>query len=451
MALSREAAKQALIAFQRFGLGAKPGGAAKIGGDAKTAIRAEVQTRGIALINNPDLPGYARACSDSQKAFEHADGLRWLELKARFDKHMAPEIGFVERLVIFWANHFAMNINKDFAVRGTIGQWERDVIRAHVLGRFADMLRDTIEHPAMLSYLDNADSIGPNSPRDKQTGLGFNENLAREVLELHTIGSGSGYSEQDVTALAKILTGWSYVRGWEVDYAVNGGTPQNRGQFIYRDNCHEPGPITLMGKTYPAVGKQQMNLVLNHLAVHPATAEHIAFKLVRHFITDQPTPAMVNPLTRTFLNTEGNLKALALALLDLPEAWSTPLAKFRTPYEQTVAQYRALGVRYPDDKFWVMTEPLRALHQRPWEAPSPEGFSDETTTWLNPDAMRVRLDVAQITSWICIGKYEGNAVQLADRLFDAALSPATRQAVAAMGRNNGALTILLTSPEFQRR
>ena len=290
-------------------------------------------------------------------------------MSARIDKQMQVQIGFVERLVMFWSNHFSMTVNKVEAVRGTFGQWERDVIRKNVLGKFHDMLRETYNHPAMIAYLDNDNSIGPNSQRGIEWGVGLNENLARELMELHTVGSGGGYTEADVTAMAKILTGWSYVRGWEADNRFEGGTPQNRGQFIYRPRWHEPGAITLMGKRYAPAGKDQCEAVLLDLARSPGTAEHIAFKLVHHFITDEPTPAMVDPIKQAFLDSDGDLKAVALALINLPEAWSLPFEKIRTPYEMTIAQYRALSERYSLDDGWMLTEPLYALRQMPWKRP----------------------------------------------------------------------------------
>jgi uncharacterized protein (DUF1800 family) len=270
-------------------------------------------------------------------------------------------------------------------------------------------------------------------------------------MELHTLGSGGGYTEADVTAFAKILTGWSYVRGWEADGNYNGGNNQNRGQFIYRANWHEPRDIMLIGKSYPAVGKQQTELVLQDLAVHPATAEHIAFKLVRHFITDKPTRAMVNRLKKRFLKTGGNLKAVSLALLELPEAWSMPFVKLRTPYEMAIAHYRGVGRRYKDDETWVLREPLAALHQLTWEPPSPEGHPDETPKWFNPDAMRLRLDIAQLLNWVLAGDFNGNVRHFANSLFDAALSRETKKRLAKVENKNDALTVLFTCPEFQRR
>jgi uncharacterized protein (DUF1800 family) len=448
---SLSAAQKALIAFHRFGLGAKPGGIARMGSSAYAALLGELSTANIAKIGNSDLPTYQKACFESQMGFDRAEAVRQAELNARIDKQMSVEIGFVERLVNFWSNHFSMTVTKIEAVRGTIGQWERDVVRRHVLGRFSDMLQATIKHPAMLAYLDNDSSLGPNSPAGQARGVGLNENLAREILELHTVGSCGGYSETDVNTFAKMLTGWSYVRGWESDNGWDGGTLQNRGLSIYRDQWHEPGSFTLMGKTIPAAGQQQVEDTLDELAVHPATAEHIAFKLVRHFITDQPTPAMVDPIKQKFLQTGGNLKAVAQALLALPEAWSMPFRKFRTPYEYSIAKYRALGRRYKDSEPWVLSEALQALDQMVWESRSPEGYSDETPTWLNPDALRVRMNIAQYVSWAFLPNCKRNVALLADSLFGSNLSTATRDRVVAAGTNNDALTILFSSPEFQRR
>ena len=326
-----------------FGLGAKPGGPARLGANAREALRAEIQKANVAAIANSNLPSYQKACCESQFDFERTEPIRQAELNARIDKQMSVEIGFVERLVMFWSNHFSMSVSKTETIRGTIGQWERDVVRRHVLGHFTDMRRGTIEHPAMIAYLDNDISIGPNSPVGQSWGAGYNENLAREILELHTVGNGGGYSEKDVTAFAKMLTGWSYVRGWESDGGWNGGTPENRGRFIYRPDWHEPGEFTLMGKTYPALGKRQVERALEYLAMHPATAEHLAFKLVRHFITDEPTAAMVNPLKQKFLQTGGQSESRRDGADRSAEASSVPLVKLRTPYEYSIAKYRAWG------------------------------------------------------------------------------------------------------------
>jgi uncharacterized protein (DUF1800 family) len=448
MTLSTTAAHNALIAFNRFGLGAKPGGPKRIGSDPKAALLAELEAPGIARIT-ANLPSYSRACFQSQNG--HAENVRIVELGARVDKHMSVEIGFVERLVIFWQNHFSMTVNKDDAIRGTIGQWERDVIRKNVLGNFGDMLRGTIKHPAMLAFLDNQDSIGPRSRDGRASGDGLNENLGRELMELHTLGVDGGYTETDVTQMAKILTGWSFVRSWEADGKYNGGNDKNRGQFIYRPYWHEPGPITLLGKSYPAIGMNQCLHVLNDLAIHPATAEHIAFKLCRHFIMDEPTPSMVNKLANRFIASGGNLRMVARDLVNLPEAWSAPFTKIRTPYEMSIAQFRALGRRYDNDSTWAFSEPLYALDNMQWEAPSPAGWSDDTGRWLAPDAMRIRLDVGQFASWEYARDTEKNITALATSLFDSALSRNTKERIAGAGSGNNGLTVLFACPEFQRR
>jgi len=450
MSLS-SAAQKALIAFHRFGLGAKPGGVTRMGNAAMAALQDELNTAGIATIKNTRLPTYEKACFESQMGWQRAEAVRQKEINARIDKQMSVEIGFVERLVIFWSNHFSMSVEKTEVVRGTLGQWERDVVRRHVLGNFGDMLHATIKHPAMIAYLDNDTSLGPNSPVGQDWGMGYNENLAREILELHTVGSCGGYTEADVTTFAKMLTGWSYIRAWEADNGWDGGTYQTRGRFIYRDDWHEPGSFTLMGKAVSSAGQQQVEDTLDALAVHPSTAEHIAFKLVRHFITDRPTPAMVDPIKQKFLQTGGNLKAVAQALLALPEAWSAPLCKLRTPYEYSIAKYRALGMRYRDSEPWVLSEALRALDQMAWEARSPEGYSDETPTWLNPDAMRIRMNIGQFISQQFVPNTRRNVPKLADSLFGAALSDATRNRLTSAANNNAALTILFSCPEFQRR
>jgi uncharacterized protein (DUF1800 family) len=449
--MTASAPQPALVAFQRFGLGAKPGGPGRMGASARAALHAEVDKLGIASITNRNLLSYVKACAASQAPFQQTEPIWLEEIAARVDKHMSVEIGFVERLVIFWSNHFSMSVNKNETVRGTLGQWERDVVRRHVLGKFGDMLHGTIQHPAMIAFLDNDNSIGPNSPIGQSWGVGLNENLAREILELHTVGSGSGYTETDVNIFARMLTGWSYVRDWEADKRLNGGSQAIRGQFLYRDDWHEPGAFTLMGTRYAAAGKQQVDTALADLAVHPATAEHIAFKLVRHFITDRPTAAMVDPIKRKFLQTGGDLKAVAHALIDLPASWSTPLCKLRTPYEYTVAQYRALGKRYPNSNPYVLSEPLHALGQMMWECRSPEGYADETPTWLNPDAMRLRVNIGQWLGW-ALAPYCGlNIPKLADGLFGAGLSSETRGRLVSASNANNALTILFASPEFQRR
>ena len=451
MALSAAKAARARVALQRFGLGPKPGLLEKIGDDPLAALKAELDEPDIALIDDASLPSYKLACRLSQRDFGKAEEIRQVELKARVVQHLRAGIGFVERLVLFWSNHFSMSINKDQTIRGLYGQLERDVIRRNVLGKFSTMHRGVMQHPAMLRYLDNEESFGPNSPTGIAWGRGFNENLARELMELHTLGSGAGYSETDVSAMAKIISGWSFVRGWEADNGWNGGTKQNIGQFIFRADWHEPGAIELRGVSYPADGVKQGEAALLDLDLADATAEHIAFKLVRHFITDEPTPAMVDPVAAVFRASKGDLKATAIALISLPEAWSTPLKKIRTPYELAIGQFRALGVRYSDDNIWAFTEPLRAMNNLPWERPAPDGFPDETYAWLDPDGMTIRLDTAMLAVDVFGEEVTIAPLKLARSLYGASLSDDTVDALTWLTDKRTGLTLLFMSPEFQRR
>jgi len=452
MALDSAAAERARIAFQRFGFGPKPGGPARIGKDPKGAVLAELDDPKAALIRAPNLPSYEGAARLGQTVYDKAYALFREERRARVMQATKPEVGFVERLVTFWSNHFSMSVWKDQTILATYGQLERDVIRPNVTGRFSDMLVGVMQHPAMIAYLDNADSIGPRSPIGKSWGVGLNENLAREILELHTVGAGGGYSEADVTEFARIITGWSFVRGWEVDGHWNGGKEKLRGQFLFREDWHEPGAITVMGKSYKAGGIEQGEAALADFARHPKTAEHIAFKLLLHFVTDTPTEAMVKPLADVFLDTDGDLGAVARALVELPAAWSAPMTKLRTPYEFSVGQLRATGIDYPklaDD--WAYSEPLYFLANLPWERGAPDGYPDESAAWLNPDGIRVRLDTAQFFAewyWRGLKRPPG---ELAEELFGAALSNASRTAVNGASDTRGGYTALFMTPEFQRR
>jgi uncharacterized protein (DUF1800 family) len=446
--------RQALIALNRFGMGAKPGSVAKIRQNAKAAVLAEINKPDIAKIKSLGLPTYAEACrAVDTNDFEVIEKIRQKELLARLKKHMSPTIGFVERLVLFFSNHFSMSVNKGSAIRATIGQLERDVIRKNVLGSFETMLIGVMQHPAMLDYLDNADSTGPNSPYGLETKSGFNKNLAREILELHTMGVGGGYQEKDVKSLAAMLTGWSFVRGWQSDYKWEGGTTDNRGRFLYRARWHEPGAKKFLGKSIADTGKGQVIAALKMLAHHPATAQFIAYKLVKHFITDQPTPLLVNPVAKAFRTSGGNLKKTAEALVNLPAAWSLPMQKIRTPYELQVAEMRATKRRYSIKRIWDFFNPLNFLGQVPWEHPSPDGWPDESDYWSGPNGMRLRFESSQYNAYVYddIRPITVAVPALATRLFGAALSSTSKKAITGATSLNDGLTTLFMIPEFQRR
>ena len=241
------------------------------------------------------------------------------EALARFQHATLAEVGFVERLVAFWSNHFCISANKGEPARIWAGAFEREAIRPHVLGRFADMLRAVEQHPAMLFFLDNQQSLGPNSRAGINRKRGLNENLAREIMELHTLGVGGGYTQADVTSLARIITGWTF--------AGPQGLMAPPGSFAFNANAHEPGAQTLLGKTYEDNGLAQGEAALNDLARHPSTAKFIATKLARHFVADDPPLRLVERLADTFRKTDGDLAAVSRALVDADEAWSAPLDK----------------------------------------------------------------------------------------------------------------------------
>jgi uncharacterized protein (DUF1800 family) len=361
------------------------------------------------------------------------------EALARIQRATMAECGFVERLVVFWSNHFCISAGKGEPARIWAGSFEREAIRPHVLGRFADMLKAVEQHPAMLFFLDNQQSIGPQSKAGQNGKRGLNENLAREIMELHTLGVGSGYSQDDVTTLARIITGWTFAgRDGKI------GTP---GSFAFNVNAHQPGPQLLLGRTYDDNGVLQGEAALADIARHPATAKFIARKFAAHFVADAPPPALVSKLEASFRNTDGDLRALSLALLDSEEAWRAPLTKVRSPYEYLIATGRLLG-RIPDNPNAVIGS-LNTLGQPLWTPPGPNGFPDSNAAWAAPEGMKLRLDIAaQVSSKIADSI---DARELLDVLAGDAASNETRQTVARAETRQQALALLLMSPEFQRR
>src|SRR5216683_136684 len=262
------------------------------------------------------------------------------EALARLQRATIADCGFTERLVAFWSNHFCISANKGELARMWAGSFEREAIRPHVLGRFGDMLKAVEQHPAMLFFLDNQQSLGPDSRAGQNRKRGLNENLAREIMELHTLGVGGGYSQEDVTSLARIITGWTF--------AGRQGQLGAPGSFVFNANAHQPGAQRLLGNTYENNGVAQGEAALADIARHPSTAKFIATKFARHFVADDPPPALVARLQDTFTKTDGDLKALTLALVDSEEAWRAPLTKVRSPYEFLVAAGR-LQARVPED------------------------------------------------------------------------------------------------------
>lgn len=371
---------------------------------------------------------------------------------ARFDTAVTSYAPFVERLVHFWANHFAVSADK-LTVTGFAGLLEMDAVRPHVLGRFEDMLIAVEQHPAMLLYLDQAQSIGPNSALGgrisarggKQAGL--NENLAREILELHTLGVRSGYAQGDVTEFARALTGWtvSGIAKGPIARAMNLDT--NPGNFAFVLAVHEPGNRTIVGRRYDQQGLAQGVSILRDLAQHPATAKHIATKLARHFEGDAPSAALVSRLEASFLKTGGDLPSLYRILAESAEIRKPQQTKFKTPWDWLVSAHRALNVQ---DKPSARTvQVLTQLGQPVWRPGSPAGFDDLAASWAGPDALFRRAEVAErLAPFAPAGT---SPILLARHSLGQGLSAATTQAIMRAESPGQANALMLVSPDFLRR
>src|SRR5207253_3052155 len=301
------------------------------------------------------------------------------EARVRIAAALGNEIGFVERLVWFWSNHFCVSADK---IRSMSGAYEREAIRPRVLGRFTDLLQAAEGHPAMLFYLDQTVSMGANSIAGINRTRGLNENLVREILELHTLGVGSGYTQDDVIGFANVLTGWTLV--------PPGDNPEHGGEFTFNPRLHEPGAQKVLGKVYEDEGAEQGRAVLRYLATHPATATHLATKLARYFLADTPPASLVESMAKVFLDTSGDLNEIDKAMVSSPESWTLPPTKLKRPSEWVVGMVRATGAAQADPARFTAGQAL--LGEPLWRPSSPKGYPDDEASWI--DGMGRRLDVA---------------------------------------------------------
>jgi uncharacterized protein (DUF1800 family) len=469
------AARQAHIAFMRFGLGPKADSVAELAatdGAAYRACLAEVQNPAAVLIPDAQVTtfssaananvvlDYATVCRSAQVSFDpavkpKAGDVLMAEMGARYVKATEPKVGFAERLVWFWSNHFSLNQAKSGWVCATVGQFERSVIRRNVFGKFSDMLKAVYQHPAMVTYLDNQYSTGPNStigktPWAKAQKLSYNENLGREILELHTLGAYGGYTQDDVIGLSKVLTGWSIYTD-----------PKNMaqfGQFRFDPNRHEPGPQTILGLTYSQPDITQGLAVFDALAAHPSTAQHIAFKLIKHFITDEPSPWAVRRLAGVFSRTGGDLQAVSRALLDVRGAWDPKVDRIIQPQQWQVSVLRGLG--FGRDSIMAKTTGLGSnaywFSQPIWGRLTPDGYPDDDYYWENTDFVRGRKEYAfGMVYWALAG----DKMTINPEALAAALMPTRSQAlVDAMAALKAQkfydierLAMLFSSPEYMLR
>ena len=456
--------ESAAVALHRFGLGPRPGDIERIAADPRGAFLAELRSppvkfpdrlpvtpRALAAIRQRNEER-RRARQDRLERSKLAAGTAGMpgspeserlrpaeneiyrrEVAARLHIVRTAEIGFRERLVAFWMNHFtvdAMGVR-----RGLVGAFEREAIRPHVTGRFADMLLAVTKHPAMLTYLNTVRSAGPNSLAGKARGIGLNENHARELLELHTVGVGAGYTQEDVAALARMLTGWSYARG---------DLPR-LGRFVFRPRLHEPGPKRLMGISYGASGARQGEAALRDLARHPATARRIATALATAFVADVPPPALVERMAAQFTATDGDLAAVASVLIGADEAWVAP-SKLKSPQEFIWSSIRALELA---PKPALAIQAVNSLGQPFWTPASPKGYPLDGRAWLSPDGFADRLEAAE--RLIATAQTDRSPPELLDAVLGPRVSKPTRAAVGRAATRDQGFALILMSPEFQRR
>jgi uncharacterized protein (DUF1800 family) len=481
----------AALALHRFGFGPTGDTITAIAGDPQGALLADLERSSLIAAGLPSSAEAARAVSEfraeqtaekklEQRAKQAAEAnampaanaslvdnsgapkladnkgpplpqlLFQKEAKARFDAAVTADIGFAERLVWFWSNHFCVSEDK---VTPMAGPFEREAIRPHVLGKFAELLRAVESHPAMLVFLDNVQSMGADSTAGINRDKGLNENLAREILELHTLGVRAGYSQADVTGFANVLTGWTW---------MNPDEPGVGGEFVFNPRFHQPGAQTVLGKSYPDRGVEQGRAVLADLARNPATAQHIAQKLARHFVADDPPPDLVAKLVKTLIDTDGDLKQVAKTLVTADEAWTPQRQKLKAPAQWIIAVLRLARAQWPvfpdlnpqtvplAGWQWAMGPALSAqasLGEPLWRPPAPNGWPDTEAAWI--DGIPRRLDIA--TEFANrFGGAKSDPLALLDSSLGPLASAETRQTVARAESRAQAWALLAMAPEFLR-
>jgi uncharacterized protein (DUF1800 family) len=302
-----------------------------------------------------------------------------------------------EVMTDFWYNHFNVFVGKDLD-RALVSNYERDAIRPYALGHFRDLLGATAKHPAMLFYLDNWLSTGADADvnRNAKQKAGLNENYARELMELHTLGvenegKPGGYTQKDVTELARMLTGWTFD-----GRATGRGGPlagvESQARFIFAPRRHDNGTKDWLGHHVKANGEQEGEFALDVLATHPATARHISFELAQYFVTDAPPQALVDRLTARYLATDGDIREVMRTLLYSPEFRdrASMTAKFKTPYQYVVSATRASGVEVLNVQPLVGT--LAQLGMPLYGCLTPDGYKNTEAAWLNPEGMTRRIN-----------------------------------------------------------
>lgn len=465
--------REAISAVNRFGLGARPGELAGVG-DARGWLGGQLRSDASAGFSGlPSSLDYLRREAEylqqRRQSKRTGDGAQnkvrigqlyrqtlMQELGWRYRVAVASENSFVERLVHFWSNHFAISVDKRQAALYA-APMEREAIRPHVLGNFSGLLAAVETHPGMLRYLDNVRSVGSDSmyaerarKRAARRGgdkprrePGLNENLAREILELHTLGVDGGYTQADVAELARAITGWGVPT--QQDWAR--GAP--RSAFVFREVAHEGGARSVLGKRYAENGEEQGRAILDDLARHPSTARHLSYKLARHFVSDEPPAALLERMARVWQNSAGDLPAVYRVLIDSPESWSAAAVKFKTPDDFVVSGLRALDLP-PGDRPRMLFDLLTRMGQPPFTPRSPAGFADEAAQWSGPDGLWKRVQAAESLADAAPALH-ADPLAVAHAVFADRLDPETMTALRRAESPRDGLALLIASPAFQWR
>jgi uncharacterized protein (DUF1800 family) len=445
----------ALIALNKFGLGARPDDRTLIADDPKAWLVTQIdtyrpETSGFREFENSQaiLKAIHEARASGNKEIRKNINRKYRqnlkkEIIARVNFGVKTDTPFAERMVYFWSNHFTTSGTRKI-IAGAIPAYEREAVRPNVFGKFGDMLAAVTSHPVMLTYLDNAISIGANSKQGKRRKKTMNENLAREILELHTLSVNGGYTQKDVMAFAKALTGWSH--------GGFGGKRRDKegrvhGKFEFIPQIHEPGSKSILGKSYPEAGVDEVRRILKDLAAHPSTARFLATKMAAHFIADDPPEDAVRILANTYIETGGDLGAMSRQLVEIEAIWQAPLSKVKTPYELMISVMRAMdGTGVRNNK---LRSGLEVLGHSPFMAGSPQGWSDQSDHWLTPVSLMRRIE--WVRSMTAGTSSDLNPSRLLEQTIGPIAGEPVRQMVAGGASPAESFALLFASAEFQRR
>ncbi|OCQ90448.1 hypothetical protein BCD64_27635 [Nostoc sp. MBR 210] len=460
--------------INRLSFGAKPGDIQKVESvGVERYIKAQLSPNSISeppsltrqlsqletlSLNTVEIRNYLKAppqaTPEEKKALQKkGDKILQQAVKARLLQATSSNRQLQEVMVDFWYNHFNVYSGKGNA-RYWVGAYEQEAIRPYALGRFRDLLGATAHHPAMLVYLDNSQNKASRRPGATPR---VNENYARELMELHTLGADGGYTQQDVIALARIFTGWGIARPGE---QTNG-----KSVFYFDPKFHDPNDKVFLGRTIKASGQAEGEQALDILAQSPATAHHISYQLAQYFVSDRPPASLVDRLAQRFRNTDGNIRAVLETLFQSPEFWDKKYfnAKFKTPFQYTVSAVRATGLEV--NNTIPLSRNLEQLEMPVYGCRTPDGYKNTQDVWLNPEAMNRRLSFATALGsgrLPLLGTANNqpknksinrvqplDATQLINTLGNS-LSPKTQSAIAASPPELKA-ALVLGSPEFMRR